>query len=160
MKREFPCKDVLIKFQQKAPKEFWRQGWDDYEELMVTLGAIVNEGDENMRMFVDGLLQRENRGDVKAQYARERQPSIFLKLPQSSLPAPSGKDITLLKEFGNKIGQLPKYDEERVQDLPPLFRSILCFDAKKYKGEGKSKKEARQMAAHQACGELRIGADR
>jgi hypothetical protein len=160
MKREFPCKDVLINFQQQAPREFWRQGCDDYEELMVTLGAIVHEGNEDMRMFVDGLLQQDNRGDLNAHYARGRQPSIFSKLPHPSLSTPSGKDISLLKEFGDRIGQLPEYHEEKVRDVPPLFRSVLRFNAKRYKGEGKSKKEARQMAAHHACRELRIGADR
>lgn len=57
MKREFPYKETLIAIHEQAPRRIWRQGLDDYEELMVTLGAIVHEGDQTIRQFAAELLK-------------------------------------------------------------------------------------------------------
>lgn len=159
MKREFAYKDVLIKFQQQASRQFWRQGQDDYEELMVTLGAILREGDEHTRTFLDGLIQQDKLDGVKQLYAWGARPPTFSKKFETSRSAPSGRHVSSLKEYGDKIGQLLEYDEEQVRCDPPLFQSTVLFDTKSYRGEGKCKKEARQMAAYRACVELKIEAD-
>lgn len=159
MKREFSYKDVLIKFQQQAPRQFWRQGQDDYEELMVTLGAILREGDGETRTFLDGLILSSRRDEAQQLYARRARLSGCSKKAETLRAAPSGRHISSLKEYGDKIGQLLEYDEEQVRYDPPLFQSTVLFDTKRYRGEGKCKKEARQMAAYRACVELKIVAD-
>lgn len=123
---------------------------------MVTLGAVVHEGDESMRAVADGLLQRDKPNDTERYDIWETKRRISPKLSPSRASGPSGKHISLLKEYGDRIGQKPTYADSIVRDHPPLFQSILSFDRSRHKGEGKSKKEARQMAAHRACGELRI----
>lgn len=118
---------------------------------MVTLGAIVHEGDADMRILVDELLKQDDPCHIKLPSRREEKPLVVPKSYQTPLAAASGKDISTLKEFGDRIGALPLYDENTIRNQPPLFETILRFNGRKFRAEGKSKKEARQVAAHQAC---------
>lgn len=123
---------------------------------MVTLGAIVYEDDADMRNLVDRLLKQDDSSQIKTSPLREEKQKVVPKSHQTPLPTASGKDISTLKEFGDKIGQLPWYDDNAIRTEPPLFETILRFNRREFRGEGKSKKGARQVAAHQACKKFRL----
>ncbi|KAM0714659.1 hypothetical protein Q7P37_009957 [Cladosporium fusiforme] len=159
MKREFPCREILLAIHEQAPRRMWRQGWDDYEELMMTFGAIVREGDETIRTFADELLKQKDSCGTKVHCIGKERPMMSPEIHQSPSPTPSGKNIAFLQQYGDQIGEMPRYEEKSVIDYPPLFESILCFSGKVFKGKGKSKKKARQMAAQRACGEFGIAID-
>jgi dsRNA-specific ribonuclease len=157
LKRESSYKTILENVQDKSPRDFWRDGKDDHEELMVTLGAILRRGDASLRDWTMNIIKQRAHYSQPERFKKNEEISIILpKTDYVTDPLACGEDIKALKEYGDQIGEVPKYKEVSIQAKPPRFRSILCFKGQVFEAEGKRKKIARQNVAHKACNVLSV----
>jgi hypothetical protein len=124
---------------------------------MATLGAILRVGGANLQNWVTEIIKGSGFPSHGQQFEGEGEismlPSKIDHVPDS---VPSGEDILSLKEYGDKVGEAPRYDEIKIQAQPPLFRSKLSFKGYNFQADGKSKKVARRNVAHKACGVFAI----
>lgn len=151
LKREFPFKKTLLAIQENCPENVSRQGCDDHEELMVTLGAILRDGDQEVRSFAEQFIQNGSQGSETPRQRKDSFSFAFPKLQSDATTVASGRDISALKEFGDKIGEVPRYTAVSVNEYPPTFEAVLWFRGNKFTGMGGSKPKAKQEAAFKAC---------
>ena len=151
LKREFPFKKTLSAIQESCPASVSRQGCDDHEELMVTLGAILRDGNQEVQALAEQLLRNGSQGFKTPQYRRDSFPFALPKLQPDLTAVASGRDISALKELGDKIGEVPRYTTVAINEYPPTFETILWFRGSKFTGMGGSKPKAKQDAASKAC---------
>jgi dsRNA-specific ribonuclease len=150
-KRDFPFKETLVTIQEQCPRNLWRQGCDDHEELMATLGAILRDGNPKVQAFAEELLKKGSHDSLNLPRRKDSFSFVFPKPhPQPQIVA-SGKDVSAIKEFGDRIGEIPQYRAISVSEYPPCFEVVLQFNGNKFVGRGGSKPKARQEAAFKAC---------
>jgi len=154
LKREFPFKKTLESIQEQCSKRLSRQGCDDHEELMVTLGAILCSGDQKVQALAEELLRNGSQGIEEPQRRKDSLSFVFPKAQPNPSATASGKDISALKELGDRIGEIPQYKAVSVNDYPPCFEVVLRFRGSKFIGRGGSKPKAKQEAAFKACREF------
>lgn len=68
----------------------------------------------------------------------------------------SGWHILTLKEYGDQVGTVPKYESRTTKTFPQRHEVTLRFKELEIESAAKSKKEARQMAAMKACKALNL----
>jgi dsRNA-specific ribonuclease len=68
-----------------------------------------------------------------------------------------GRYVTKLKEHADSLGVEFPTTVEEVTIKPPLYKATVHLTKEKLTAQAKSKKEARQRAAFNACKGLRIG---
>lgn len=151
LKREFPFKKTLLSIRENCPGSFSRQGCDDHEELMVLLGAILRDGDQELRALAEQLLEGRRQGFGASSQAKDAFSFAYPKLQPKCPTAASGRDISALKEFGDKIGEVPRYRVLFLRENPPTFEAVLWFNGGEFRGMGGSKPKAKQEAASKAC---------
>ena len=133
---------------------------------MTGIGAIVRKGSRDQKAALlltlrqhaapsesqdQGLgLADASRGDW---WSPPVQPSASNeKLPASSL----GQYAVVLKEHGDQHGFVPEYVIQNVSTSPPKFKAIVLFQGFSFEGIARSKKQARHLAARDACNYLQI----
>jgi hypothetical protein len=152
LKREFSYKTILESIRDKLPRAFWRDGKDDHEELMAVLGAISRNGDASLRHWTMNIIKQRADYPQTAEYKRKEEvPMILPKIDHVTDRVACHEDIIALKEYGDQIGEIPKYTEVSIQEEPPRFQSILRFQGRVFEAEGKRKRVAKQNGAHKAC---------
>jgi hypothetical protein len=136
LKREFPFKETLVTIQEQCPKSLSRQGCDDHEELMVTLGAILRNGDTRIRTLTEQLLETGGKGFEAPQRRKDSYSFVSPNSQPNAPPTASGKDISALKEFDDRIGEMPQYKAVSIYQYPPCFEAVLRFRGSEFTGRG------------------------
>ena len=74
-----------------------------------------------------------------------------------SLPiANLGQYSVALKENGDQHGFVPEYAVQGVSTSPPQFKAVVSFKGFSFEGVARNKKQARHLAAREACNYLKI----
>jgi hypothetical protein len=75
-------------------------------------------------------------------------------------PSDISRFTTLLKEYGDHIGEVPKYTSELLSQEPLLFKQCVRLRGVKGEGTGRTMKTARHYASKEACQRLGLRFDR
>jgi hypothetical protein len=124
-------------------------------------GNSVNNTHSQNNTPENGNLEPPDERDVDISDQQTVQNGLEQEVEHVNNHAPQGegtRDIsqytTALKEHGDKVGEVPDYDYERVSLVPPLFRARVTFKEINATGEGKTKKLARHRASKEALNRL------
>nr|OQO32493.1 hypothetical protein B0A51_00902 [Rachicladosporium sp. CCFEE 5018] len=105
--------DKLITFRNLLPRSLWRDGRDDREELLKTIGAVLRFYERDAgELVLRNLWQRsDGRGPqnpIDAARAKHRPTNYKVD------DAPSGSDVQALKEHADSLGSPYIHEEARI----------------------------------------------
>ncbi|KAK5673888.1 hypothetical protein LTS10_013330 [Elasticomyces elasticus] len=143
----------LYSLRNQAPRRLWRDGTNDRDEFLTTIGAVLRVGQGSLEESVlQSLCQYGDKEQVQSpDVARRAKPDIRSDEVDR---APSGRDVQVLKEHADSVGTPYEHQERGV---PNGFLATIEFGGRTYTSEGRSKKVAHQCAARTACAALRLG---
>lgn len=143
---------------------------DEHEALLKMIGAILRKADKKERADLEATLKGHKRSETNEtpqDYPASNSDS-GIKNEDSDSEAvnnagaaaaklDTGRYVGALKEHGDRINQLVRYETEPLSLEPPQFRASVFFNGGSWDGKiEKTKKQARHQAAKAACESLSI----
>ena len=159
--RDHPFEDNLKLIQDQVSDSLLRDSSDGCEGLLTTFGSILRRGSKaEIKLLVLSLRKhRTEKASLGTTPTVSRRKDIEAAAPSFEDVAHTsdlGSYSQALKEYGEQIGVQPHFTTETKQFYPPRFEASLVFKGLNIRAEAKSKKEARQRAAKEACQNLGI----
>lgn len=114
------------------------------EILLSHIGVIVRQGSSDEKRLLRYAVRKFSHGrNVDGQ-----KEDVQLDLSRFT---------TVLKEYGDHIGELPKYTSRPLSQEPPLFKYTVTLKGVKGEGTGRTMKKAKHQASKDACERLGLG---
>ncbi|KIW82281.1 hypothetical protein Z517_05308 [Fonsecaea pedrosoi CBS 271.37] len=142
---------------------------DGYETLMGLTGSCISTGTNeqkqqiltSIRRFADGHHHRKISLPAPQQDKGQQDapsPPLSDVPPAVELDSGISRYTTLLKEKGDAIGVIPRYEIQRIttDTQAPLFAATVFFREHKFEETGRSKMQAKHLASRAACQFLNI----
>jgi hypothetical protein len=141
---------------------------DDYETLMGLTGSCISTGTSEQKQQIlasirqFAVVHHSNISLPAPQQDKGRQDapsSPLLKVPPA-VESDSGisRYTTTLKEKGDAIGVIPRYEIKRLtaDTQTPLFAATVFFGEHKFEETGRTKTQAKHQASRAACQFLNV----
>jgi hypothetical protein len=172
------CFDQIIEIlPDKFHPDLWRSSTNDFRSLMITIGRVQRIGATSDKEFLDRNLIPF--GGASAYKIQTDEIPLCTLLPTSSAPSSSPQSsatlgralaptesghrdcegaspmhVVALKEYGDSVGQRPKYIYQTFASNPSATEMTVEICGRTFHTVGRSVKQARQRSAMAACADL------
>ena len=129
---------------------------DPYHIIIASVGSVFCKGSRDEKSRVVALLRLQMIDPSASELGNERLNSTTNGRDSST--SDLGKYSSALQEHGTRHGFAPRYEVEALSAIPPKFQATVSFQGRNFEGVARKKKQAKQMAAREACSALGVQA--